>query len=413
MRALRAGLIAWSVAVPAVAQERPVLEREVTVERVMEYARERSARTRALRSEGAVAEADVAVASVYPNPTVSYSVYGRMQGQSDAINGSQHQVWVEQPILLGQDGRRRDAARGTVTARRAEIEASVFDVTIEARRRFLALLAAQEIVRLLEAMRAELGHVSDLVHGRADAGAQSAYDVARVELEVAQLDARIAGAEADVSERSAALAGWLGIAGWSPVARGDFPAVAPALTFERLWPMALSRSVGLLAARRRAAATTLDVRRAERERWPIPTLGLGTYVTTDGGSTSLYGSVSLPVPLWDTGSAQVRRAQAAGAAAEAQTQAVEAELRARVEGALLAHDARRAAIERHQQSAMTALPRLREMAEVSYRSGATRIFDLLDAFRTQLSVQEQRITLIEALEQARLEVDAAAGFEVR
>lgn len=413
MRALRAGLIAWSVAATAAAQERPTLPREVTVEQVVAYAREAAPRTRALRSEGTIAEAEVATASVYPNPTVTYGVYGRVQGQSDAINGSQHQVWVEQPILLGQGGRRRDAARGAAVARRAEIEVSVFDVTIEARRRFLALLAAQEVVRLLGVMRTELGRVSDLVHGRADAGAQSVYDVARVELEVAQLDARIAGAEADVSERSAALAGWLGLAGWVPVARGDFPAEAPAMAFERLWPMALSRSVGLLAARQRVTASTLDVRRAERERWPIPTFGLGAYVTTDGGSTSLYGSVSLPVPLWDTGSAQVRRAQAAGAAAEALAQSIEAELRARLEGALLAHAARLAALERHQQSAMTALPRLREMAEASYRSGATRIFDLLDAFRTQLSVQEQRNQLIEALEQARIEVDAAAGFEVR
>jgi len=401
------------LAAPAAAQERPSLEREVTVERVVEFARERAARTRALRSDGAVAEAEIATASVYPNPTVSYSVYGRVRGQSEAINGTQHQVWVEQPILLGQDGRRRDAARGAATARRAEIEASVFDVTIEARRRFLALLAAQEVVGLLEAMRADLGRVSELVHGRADAGAQSAYDVARVELEVAQLDARIASARADVSERSAALAGWLGLVGWSPVARGAFPAEAPAMTLERLWPMSLSRSAGLLAARRRVAATGLDVRRAERERWPIPTLGLGTYVTTDGGSTSLYGSVSLPVPLWDTGSAQVRRAQAAGDAAEAAAQSIEAELHARLEGALLAHDARRAALERHQQSAMTGLLQLREMAEASYRSGATRIFELLDAFRTQLAVREQRNGLIDALEQARIEVDAAAGFEVQ
>lgn len=413
MRAWRAGVIVGCLAAPAVAQERPALEREVTVERVVEYARERAARTRALRSEGAVAEAEVATASVYPNPTVSYSVYGRVQGQSEAINGTQHQVWVEQPILLGQDGHRRDAARGAAAARRAEVEASVFGVTIEARRRFLALLAAQENVRLLEATRADLGRVSDLVHGRADAGAQSAYDVARVELEVAQHDARIASARADVSERSAALAAWLGLAGWSPVARGAFPVEAPVLTLERLSPMALSRSAALLAARRRVAATGLDVRRAERERWPIPTVGLGAYVTTDGGSTSLYGSVSLPVPLWDTGNAQVRRARAAGEAAEAAAQSIEAELRARLEGALQAHDARRVALERHQQSAMAGLARLREMAEASYRGGATRVFELLDAFRTQLAVQEQRNALIEALEQARIEVDAAAGFEVR
>jgi len=59
---------------------------------------------------------------------------------------------------------------------------------------------------------------------------------------------------------------------------------------------------------------------------------------------------------------------------------------------------------------MAALPRLREMAEASYRSGASRIFELLDAFRVQLAVQEQRVELVEDLEEARIEVEGAAGF---
>lgn len=412
MRAWRAGLLVGCLAAPAAAQERPALEREVTLDRVVAYARERSARAQALRSEGAVADAEVDLAAVYPNPTVSYSVYGRAQGQSDAINGSQHQLWVEQPVLLGHDRRRRDAARGAAVARRAEIDASVFDVTLEARRRFVALLAAQEVLALLQASREDLDRVAALVRGRADAGAQSAYDVARVELERAQLDARIAGAEADARERSGALAGWLGLTGWTPVARGEFPSTSTAPSFERLWPLARARSSALIAARRRVAASALDVRRAERERWPIPTVGLGAYVTTDGGSTSLYGSVSIPLPTWDTGSAQVRRAQAAGAAAAATESALEAELRARLEGSLAALAARRAAVDRQREGAAAALPGLRAMAEASYRSGATRIFELLDAFRTQLAVQEQRLSLIEAAELARVEVDAAAGFDV-
>lgn len=410
MRARCITLAVWSLTATAAAQERPTPNQEVTVEQVVAYVRERAARTRAARSEGLITDAEVATASVYPNPTVSYGVYGRLRGQSEAINGTQHQLWLEQPILLGQDGRRRDAAQGVADARRAAIDAAVFEATIEARRRFVALLAAQERLALLRATRGELERLADIVRGRAGAGAQSAYDVARIDLEVAQLDARVASAQADARERSTALAAWLGLAGWSPIARGAFPNDAAPVSFERLWPMALARSGALVATRRLTAAASLDIRRAERERWPVPTLGLGAYVTTDGGSTSLYGSLSLPIPIWDSGRAQVRRAQALRAAAEANERAVELELHARLEGAVLVHAERRAALDGHQQRAMAALPRLREMAEASYRSGASRIFELLDAFRVQLAAQEQRVELVERLEEARIEVEAAAGF---
>ncbi|MEZ4391768.1 MAG: TolC family protein [Polyangiales bacterium] len=409
MRAARVGLIAWLLAGRALAQETPAEPRELTVEALVAYARDQAARTRAARAELPVAEAEVAAAAVYPNPTLSYSLYGRVQGQSDAINGTQHQVTLEQPLLLGHDALRRDAARGAAEARRAEVDAAVFDIVIEARRRFVSLLAAQARLGLLRATRAELDAIADIVRGRASAGAQSAYDVARVELEAAQLDARAASADADVRERAAALSAWLGISGWTPVARGEFPSAAPAPSVARLWPEVLARSASLRAARRRAAAAGLDVRRAERERVPVPTLGLGAYVTTDGGSSSLYGSVSLPLPTWDTGSAQLRRAQAARAQAEANLDAAEREQRARLEGAVRVFEARRAALDTHAEGAMRGLPGLREMAEASYRSGASRVFDLLDAFRTRLAVQEQRVELVEQLEGARVEVDAATG----
>ena len=109
------GLVASGFAASAVAQERPALEREVTVERVVAYARERAARTRALRSEGADRGGRRRGRVGVPEPHRVVLGLRAGAGQSEAINGSQHQVWVEQPILLGQDGRRRDAARGAAS----------------------------------------------------------------------------------------------------------------------------------------------------------------------------------------------------------------------------------------------------------------------------------------------------------
>jgi cobalt-zinc-cadmium efflux system outer membrane protein len=391
-------LVVWSAAsFPALAQEEPV-----SLDDVIRIVREESPAARAIGAAVDVAEADVDLAGVYPNPRFSYVGMARFDGTANAINGSQHQVWIDFPILFGAHDARRDAAAATARAARGEAEVVLLALELEARRAYLELTAATDRARRIEAARQELEGVRLLVEGRAGAGAQSAYDVARVALELAQADADLATARADAALASRALATLAGRTGWSPLPTG--PLEAHATDYG-----SVDELPSVVAARLRIEAADRDVHRAEMERIPELSLGAGAYMTSDGDSVSGYLGLSMPLPIFDTGEAAVRRAEAGRALAIEEHAAVVSRAEAALDGALHLLAERRAALEAFDAATATRTEEVLAMAEAAYRLGATGIFELLDAFEARLSLSLTRIELLAAVVRAEIDLLAIAS----
>jgi cobalt-zinc-cadmium efflux system outer membrane protein len=384
-------------------QAQSPLPDEISLEELIELVREHSPAARALRADVAVADAEVDLAGVYPNPELGYVFMGRFDGDAQAINGTQHQAWIDVPLLVaGQNQARRAAAAGAARARREELAVSLLALEVEARRAFATLLAAQERAERLAAARSELDELARIVGERASAGAQSRYDEARVRLETARIDAELGATRAEVAAARASLAALVGRTGWEPNARGSLEAIRIELPLTTVPP-------AVRALEQRVRAAELDVTRAERERVPEIRLGIGSYLTTDPDSASVYAGLSIPLPIFDTGDAAVSRARAARAAAIEARDAADAQARARREGLLAALRTRREALERFDADAMSRLTELRAMAEASYRLGASSVFELLDTFRTRLELELERIELLEAVVHAETEVLAITG----
>ena len=380
-------------------------QEEVTLAEVVSLVRERSPAAHALRSRGAVADAEVDLAGVYPNPSLGYQLMGRFDGTDQAINGSQHTAWVELPLLFAaQHEARRDAAAGDARALHAQLDLERLGLELEARRAFVALLADQERVGRLEAARAELERARGIVEGRAAEGAQSRYDQARVALELSRLDAQLASARADVSAGRARLAALVGQPGWAPRAAGDLASLRADLRRPEELP-------AVRAMRLRVDAAQLDVERAERERVPEIRLGIGTYLTSDPDSGSLYAGLESPLPIFDTGGAAVGHARAALDAAVDARRAVEREAQAQLTGRLAVARERRAALERFDAEALARLEDIQEMAEASYQLGASGVFELLDTFRTRVELELQRIELLVAVIESETDVIALVGAD--
>lgn len=376
---------------------------DVSLDQVVQLVRERSPAARALRADVAVADADVDLAGVYPNPELGYVFMGRFDGTDQAINGTQHQAWIDFPLLVaGQHDARRAAAAGTARARRAELEVSLLALEVEARRAFARLLSAQDRAARLSAARGELDELTRIVRERASAGAQSRYDEARVGLEISRIDAELATAQADVAAARAALATLAGRPGWEPRATGSLEAI-------RVPAARGGAAPAVRAMEERVQAAELDVERAERERVPEIRVGVGSYLTTDPDSGSVYAGLSIPLPVFDTGDAAVSRARAARDAAEEARDAVTAEARARIVGLRRALAARREALERFDAETLARLPEIQRMAEDSYRLGASGVFELLDTFRARFELELQRIELLEAVVLAETDVLAVTG----
>src|SRR5881396_3250784 len=153
-----------------------------------------------------------------PNPTVSYGRFTPSGGARTLFDGSQQQqATVDLPLLIGgQRGARIEAAEQGLLAARARVGLAGNELALRAADLFVVLQAAQEKASMLDESVAEIKRVVTIVSGRLDSGAASRYDLTRVEVELAGMNARLADARAELSDRSAGLAALLGPSGWRP-----------------------------------------------------------------------------------------------------------------------------------------------------------------------------------------------------
>jgi cobalt-zinc-cadmium efflux system outer membrane protein len=411
-RAALLSLILCASAAPKVAAQpsaSPALPAEVGWSEVRELVRTRSPQLAAIRAHVDVARRDVAVAGVLPNPSLDYLGYKRV-GSGEQYN-TQHQIGLGLPLwLAGQRGARVRAAERNVEVARAEASVDQRELEASALRAFVALLAAQERVHVIERAQADIAEVAHIVHERVSAGAQSEYDAARVDLETAQLATSHAGAIADAEAASASFAQLLGEPTWRPRATGTLSPLAVDADFNALWKRAEHSLPELTAAERKSAAASSEIDVARAERWPVPTLSLGTLLTTDARSTSLYGGISLPLPIFDFGGAAIDRGNAALAAANAERNASIAATRANLAGAISALTARRATLAGYEHDVATRLPQLRGMAEAAYKSGQATVLELLDSMRSSIEVSLQHVELTHDVLDSELDTLAAAGL---
>src|SRR5256885_15870946 len=135
--------------------------------------------------------------------------------------------------------------------------------------------------------------------GRLDSGGASRYDLTRVEVELAGMNARLADARAELSDRSAGLAALLGASGWRPTAIG-IPTPAGLSTSVAEWREALiSSNPPIIAARREEEAAQAAPKRTARGRWPVPVLSLGRTWTGDPFGAAHFVGLSTEIPLSD------------------------------------------------------------------------------------------------------------------
>jgi cobalt-zinc-cadmium efflux system outer membrane protein len=393
-----------AAAAGAAAQPAAELPAEVTADQAVALYRERSPRLAASRAAIDVTAADLVDAGIYPNPTLSLNTTNIVQGQ-DTFGHSQELIGLDVPILIGgQRGHRTRAAEARVAARRAGVDADQARAELDIRRRFLALAAAQRKAAALATALDDARAVRTIVAGRQQAGAKSPYELERTDLALAALASRHAEAVTDVTAASGELAAAIGIAGWQPRAAGPFeppPAPAAAAAPGADHPDLVAGAAALAAARRDEAA-------AHAEAVPTPSLQLQSFGTTDPQGIAVTVGVAIPLPLFDRNQGAVARARAQQRAADLDHAATGAELTAALAHATAVEVARCDAVTRFRADAIERLPRVRAMAEASYRSGQGGIVELLDALDAITEARLREIELVAAALAAELDVRAAA-----
>lgn len=401
-------LIAGAAACSQALAQGAVPER-VDLPALMRLVRDASPRIELERVGVAQAEAEKTMAGALPNPTISY---GRMRaggGQPTIFDGSrQQQANVEIPLLIaGQRGARLERAERELEAARARVAAGTSSLAAEAAAAFVALLAAQEKARVLEATLAEAARIRDIVAGREAGGAASRYDTARVEVELAGLRARGEEAGADSADKAGQLAALLNITGWQPRAEGRLDSLRQ--TYAGVSRADTAAAPALVAAMSEEAAARSGIEVARRERWPTPTLNLGrTWSSEPFGAANFLG-FSVEIPLLDARQGQLARAQAEARSASLRREMIAAELGANQRRLEETIALRRRSLERFEQDAVSRLGPLKDMAESAYRLGRGSVLELLDATRSRNEIQLARIDLTAALVDTQLRLLAMTG----
>ncbi len=353
------------------------------------------------RSEIDVARAEEVQAKLLPDPEIDYMGFGRFSGTVDAFNAHEHQVDVGVPLLVaGQRRARMRSTRLQTHVVRAQACVVRQDVATAAALAWVELAAAQERVDAIEASRAVLEQTRLLTEERASRGAQTRLDVLKIAHEIATLDAARSSAEADLRAASGDLAVLVGAPRWTPRARGRLAELVPRTPASTSWATVQAELPEIRAAEREVQARDSDVALARRERWPVPTLRAGTFLTSNEDSASVVFGLSLPLPVFDRGRGQLARARAQARNARVRELAVRTTAKAELEASEAISRQRTKAWEILEAQALRNVDTLRQMAKDAYTGGASSVLELLDAERTILQ------TTLQGIEVAKAAVDA-------
>jgi cobalt-zinc-cadmium efflux system outer membrane protein len=154
---------------------------------------------------------------------------------------------------------------------------------------------------------------------------------------------------------------------------------------------------------------------AERLRVPEPVVTAGIKRADVGLhriETGPVVGVSIPLPLFNKGQAEVARFSAEQERARSRLQILAQRIRAEIEGTVRAFQIRTQARDRYRDELGASGAELVKIATVAYQEGEIGILQLLDAYRTQRQAQLRLLDVQSAVKEAQLELERVVGEEL-
>ncbi|AXA90824.1 TolC family protein [Massilia sp. YMA4] len=395
-------LFAGVLSTPA-AQGRPL-----TLADAVTLSLERAPSLRAAEATLRVADANIAVANAGPNPTVSYENENVMgSGRYAGFGGGERTLSVAVPLELGgkraarrrvAEAEQRGAGLGIVMTRSELVERVTEAFIAAAAARSRLALAGESLVLAQRAAhvaneRVGVGKASPIEAQRAD--------VVRINADVGRDKAAraLALAEADLTRLTGAPLVDGFAAGWFDVAEGS------SLPLPRTDALPLS----LMAAEAQLATAAARVAAARSERVPDVTVTAGMRRYGDTSDRAAVLGISLPLPLFNQGTAAVARTQAEYDRVLADRDAAAQEAAQDVARAQAAVADAQAAAQAANGPAVAAAQEVARIARVGYASGKFPQLELIDAERSLAETREAAVDALAAFHLARARLARLQG----
>ena len=281
---------------------------------------------------------------------------------------------------------------------------------------FYEALAAQERERVYSAALKEIDDIIRVLREREKEGEGAPFDRLRTERERAEMLAELELVRAEAELARARMFAFLPPEIPAAAVSGQIETTIAAIDAAELVKRAMGAREDYRAEQRRLEQFRLEQQGAERLRIPEPVVNAGVKRADVGGDRTATGpavSVSVPLPLFNKGQAEVARFSAEQQRVQARMQILSQQIRAAVEGTARAFSVRAQARDRYRQELADSGVRLISIATVAYQEGEIGILQLLDAYRTQRQAQLRMVEIQAAVKEAQIELERVVGEELR
>ncbi len=369
-----------------------------------------------------VADAQVSVAHLYPNPSLAWGAGLDVSGQHQATS---YDVALTQTILIGgKRGARTDVARGQLAAARAQLDDFLRTLRATAATTYADAVHAEQVYARKRQTADELDRLVTLNERRVKAGDIGEIDLVQSRVDAAQFRGALVAAANDVHAAHLAMTGLLTprktdtlVAPEAPAELVSLPATDAPITPDQLAPPAagaapdtwsgpaalrgpldldsLTRAAvasrpDVIAAHRLSDAAVASVRVAHGDRWSDIDLTLGTSYFTRGTNaidptptfSSLNLGLSFPIPLSNFSHGELSSAQYTAKQAATAVQSAEWKASIDVHTAWAAYQSALAQVAQYTGGILMDAERVRRAKLYSYQHGSASLLDVLTAEQT-------------------------------
>jgi len=352
------------------------------------------------------AQAARTVAGLRPNPSVQTQIENVAgSDQYRGLNSAETTVNFAVPIELGGKRSARIAVADTQIDRAVLVAAiTQADIRLQVTQLYIEAAVAQRRLETARDQSRIAGDVAKAARIRVQAGRASPIeeqraDVARINAEagVERAARHARAAQANLARRIGASVSGTVDAQWLEQLPGH--AMGPDLD------TSAAGTLTLAAAQADFAVADAQVKLARSQRVPDINVGPGLRRLSQTNDTAFVFSISMPIPLFNSGEAAVAQASAERNRAEAQTRMTALDVEQAITNARAEADNAAVTARAATGPALAAALEAARIARIGYREGKFGQLDLLDAERTLAETRLAAIDALAAYQNARAQLE--------
>jgi cobalt-zinc-cadmium efflux system outer membrane protein len=386
-----------------------LLARELSADDAVQIALLNNRTAQATYEELGIAQAELVQAGLLKNPV--FSVLARFPEAGKGSADVELSVTEDFIQLLSLPLRKKVAA-AQYEAAKARVTGEIVNLSADVRQAFYRLQGAQQMVEMRRSVVAATGASLDARKRLREAGNITELELANEQALYGQARIDLARSEAELVKGRERVLALLGL--WGPEANIKVAARLPDLPpsdmgVDHIEAVAIRQRLDLAAAVKELNATYQSLGLTQQFTWLN-----GSELSVDGergtdGSWVTGPGLTLPIPIFDTGAAQVSIARSRIRQATARLYALAVQIRSDARSARAEMLAARDRANYYRTSLVPLRRKITQQTQLQYNAMIMGVFQLLQAKRDEIDAGRDYIESIQDYWLARTELERAIG----